>query len=301
MNISPSELALVLIVAIDIVIVGALVVVRVMGLRGGRAASSQVAITPEDQVTDVRAEEPGRRVVRPSAFTNPATPATPAPARTGTAAAPERADHGTSAPDRMMAAAEDEGDWQLALRRESARAARYGRSMTLMQFEIDQPADDPAAAGQLAEADALLAGLIAAHVRVSDYVAHPSSGRYWLLLTETEERAALWVADRIRGQFVRRRPNPPGLLVGWAGTEPGGGVETTLRRAAERVHEDRRRVRAAFEQVGSFEAGPVERPAVTAVATNVDDALATLERLWKSGFVTDEEYREKRSDVLRRI
>ena len=89
---------------------------------------------------------------------------------------------------------------------------------------------------------------------------------------------------------------PPGLLVGWAGTEAGGGVESSLRRAAERVHEDRRRVRAGFEQ-----AGPSEAPAAAIVPASVDDALATLERLWKSGFVTDEEYRAKRSDILGRF
>lgn len=296
MNITPSEVALILIVALDVIIVGALIVVRVMGLRGGRASSTAAAITPEDQAPDM---DSGRRIVRPSAFTTSVTPAA-APVSTsptsGTADPSDRSEHPAGSPVRPTAAAEGEGDWQLALRRESARAGRYGRSMTLMQFEIDQPADVPAAAGQLAEADALLAGLIAAHVRVSDHVAHPSPGRYWLLLTETDERAALWVADRIRGQFVRRRPSPPGLLVGWAGTEPGGGVETSLRRAAERVHEDRRRVRAGFEQ-----AGPIDRPVAPPAAATPDDALTTLERLRKAGFVTDEEYREKRSDILRRV
>lgn len=242
MNISPGELALLMIVAIDVLIVGALIVVRLLGLRGRRAASYHVTLARENQAPDMRTEELGRRLVRPSAFT---TSVTPAAASTGTAAGQERTDQGITAPEQMTA--EDEGDWQLALRKESARAARYGRSMTLMQFEIDEPVGGPDAAGQLAEADVLLAGLVAAHVRASDYVVHPSPGRCWLLLTETEERAALWVADRIRGQFLRQRPNPPRLLVGWAGSEPAAGVESTLRRAAERVREDRRRVHAAFD------------------------------------------------------
>ena len=291
-----TQLALVAIIGVDAIIVLALIVVRVMSLRANRPAGqgSMTAARADIRAETAAAEPipfPDRIESHRSTGAGAIGGGGSAGGSSGLAAVPAPA-----APDPLPAMAALDPDWHRALRREAGRVARYGRSLTVMQFEVDYAPDQDVAPGQLAEADALLLGLVTSQVRASDHLAHPVPGRLWLLLPETDEAAALWVADRIRNQYVQRHPNPPRLLVGWAGTEPGGGVESTVRRAVERVHEDRRRARAHEEQAAAMTSAVFPTR-----SASVDHSLMTLERLRKAGFVTDEEYRQKRADILGRV
>ena len=295
MTMSSIEIALALIVVADVVILAAIVFARIRGARGSR----RVAAAPVE-----------------SAVAPVATPAEPAIRREpGPAAADVIPSDAAQARGQGRARTEDIAtvsrgrgalpddpaidEWHRVLRRESARAARYGRPAAVMQLEIEPAAAREAGAPDAVSAENALAGLITATIRASDYVVRTGPGRFHLLMTETDESTALWIAERIRSQFVRRVGDGRYLLVGWAGTQPPEGLESSVRRAAERVHQDRRRMQAESAGIRPIEPSPPAQPPQSPAALEV--ALSALERVWKSGLVTDDEYRVKRSEILGRL
>jgi diguanylate cyclase (GGDEF)-like protein len=105
--------------------------------------------------------------------------------------------------------------------REIGRAQRYNLNLSIVHMEID---DFPAVVEELGHAIGSLlqrevAGVISSRIRNIDYAARSGSGRFVLLLTETDRMGAYHVADRIRSSveefYLERRVNgrPFGLTV----------------------------------------------------------------------------------------
>ncbi len=285
---NPIELALILIVIADIVVITALVVLRV------RDAGS--THRPDAAPIDVEPPAPQPSQATRDAISAPATAVVRREALTRVEdSIPDRA------PEHEAATGTEDvesPDWRRVIRREAARTARYGRPFTVMQLEIDSMAAGQASNSDRDRAEGILTGLIAATIRSSDYSARTPSGQFHLLLSETHEAPVLWIAERIRSQFVRRAPSGQILLIGWAGAEPKEGPESSIRRAGERLHEDRRRMRAELAV-----ASPVDQQSSNAAPPipNVDAALSALEEVWKRGLISEEEYRAKRTEILKRL
>jgi hypothetical protein len=185
--------------------------------------------------------------------------------------------------------------WRRVLSREAARAARYGRPATIMQVELDQDVAAARPGSADSQAEGLLLGIISSRVRSSDYVSRTAPGRFHLILTDMPESEAAAIAERIRAEFTEHAPDGPQMLVGWAGTPPQDGLTSSLWRAAEQVHADRRRLRAGEDGAAVSSGAPG-----TALAA-AETALAALERVRGLGLVSEDEYRAKRSEILARL
>lgn len=332
MTLDPIELLLLIVIVLDGLIIAGIVIARVAGVQSAsRAAAMPVAPVDEDPGRDRFTEltEPGGGPAQTAAPRAEAPQ--PAPAHAG-------ADGRPPLPD-PAAGFVDAAEWRRALRRETARAVRYGRPATIMQLELDADGTPDRSATEAGTAESLLAALITTHLRSTDYVARTAPDRFHIILTETPESSAVWVAERIRIQYLQHMPDGPHLLIGWAGAQPQDDAAASLRRAGEWVHEDRRRLRAANDrgrldlfpagqptpgQPAQAAAGPAAgstgpAPAIGQTATagqpgpssqtasaaaievQLEGALTALERVWRLGLVTEEEYRAKRSAILSRL
>ena len=272
MTFDPVQVALIAVVVVDTVIIVGIVMARLAARRDAPAWPAEFAggAAPVAPTLDAPPPAPGATVVdgaRP--WADPAT------------------------------VSDEPAEWRRALIRETARAARYGRPATIMQVELD-PDGPPARAGsEASQAEGLLLGVISTRVRSSDYVARTAPGRFHLILTDMPESEAPAVAVRIRAEFIEHAPDGPPMLVGWAGTPPQDGLASSLWHAAERVHADRRRLRAGGD--GLPDQPPSGASRVKEEDAQIEMALAALERVRSLGLVTEEEYRTKRSEILARL
>jgi hypothetical protein len=127
-------------------------------------------------------------------------------------------------------------DWDLALRLEDARMARYGRpaSVLIVSLELPVAGQEDRYAGRVGDA-------IRAHARETDRVARVGPGRFHVLLPETLESEATALADRVQGACLE-------VLTGGAADDlairavaatpaRGGTLADALRRAALRLAE----------------------------------------------------------------
>lgn len=84
-------------------------------------------------------------------------------------------------------------DWELALRHEDHRFARYGRPVAVLIVEVRATADDG-----LDRVARRVGDIVRDLARASDRVARVSPTRFHVLLPETDETAALHFGTRVR-------------------------------------------------------------------------------------------------------
>jgi len=84
-------------------------------------------------------------------------------------------------------------DWDIALRHEDARMARYGRPATVVVIRLRSTAPGSAdrVAGRVGE-------IVRHHARETDRVTRAAADRFHVLLPETEEAEARTLIDRVR-------------------------------------------------------------------------------------------------------
>lgn len=121
-------------------------------------------------------------------------------------------------------------DWNAALDRESARAARYGRPASVAIVELkaerpNQPVDPflPSLAGPIAR-------VIRQDSRATDLVARVASARFQILLPETTEAGAERLAERVAAN-CRRHLEATGAPVTVKVSVAGTGLEDSLHEA----------------------------------------------------------------------
>jgi len=133
-----------------------------------------------------------------------------------------------------------------ALAHEDAREQRYGRSATVVIFELDGLARLVERLGSDAgeRIESALADTISRLARRADYIARLEAGRYAVLLPETDEVAAINYVERIRracdlwlesGAIAMR------LAIGWASTGGEAALAGAIRSATERMRVELRR------------------------------------------------------------
>jgi diguanylate cyclase (GGDEF)-like protein len=132
--------------------------------------------------------------------------------------------------------------WEAALGAESARCARYGRTSTVVLAEVVGFDDVASEWGQELALKAVVdvVAVLRAGCRGSDYVARLSDDRIGMILTETDEVAAINMIERVRDRCdraMRARTMSGKVAFGWASPRP----PLTLRDAVARAEELLRR------------------------------------------------------------
>ena len=196
-------------------------------------------------------------VLRPSATARSYTPAVDAPEPPGVAS---RTDPLTG----MLLPRE----WNLILADEGARVRRYGRPATVVLVELDG-LDRMTSILGVDAADRILpavADSISRHARGADHVARLGTGRFGILLPETNEVEAVNFVERIRqvcelwlesGAIAMR------LAIGWASPAADDSLGDAFNEAERRMYAELRR--------GARRADVVERRAAS-VATDLGGA-----------------------------
>jgi Diguanylate cyclase, GGDEF domain len=115
-------------------------------------------------------------------------------------------------------------DWDLALRYEDARLARYGRpaSVVVIRLRLAPPGSEDRLASRVGE-------IVREHARETDRVTRAAADRFHVLLPETEEAEAETLLERMRHACAEKVVGRLGAelrLVG-AAASPGDG-ETLL-------------------------------------------------------------------------
>jgi diguanylate cyclase (GGDEF)-like protein len=153
---------------------------------------------------------------------------------------------------------------------EDARMARYHRPATVVICELDglERLIDrlgPDAGDRVVPA---LADTIKRNARGADHVARLGSGRFGILLPETDEVAAINYVERVRGAcelWLEAGAIAMRLAIGWAGTTGDPSLADTLRLATDRMHTELRRAARRTEAT----------PVMGTVRTVRDDELAS--------------------------
>ncbi len=111
-------------------------------------------------------------------------------------------------------------DWDIALRHEDARLARYGRpaSIVVIRLRLSPPGSEDRLASRVGE-------IVREHARETDRVTRAAADRFHLLLPETEEAEAKALLERVRDACAEKVVGRLGAelrLVG-AAASPGDG------------------------------------------------------------------------------
>jgi diguanylate cyclase (GGDEF)-like protein len=159
-------------------------------------------------------------------------------------------------------------EWNRILADEGARVSRYGRPATVVLVELDGLDRMMSILGEDA-ADRVLpavADSISRHARGADHVARLGTGRFGILLPETNEVEAVNFVERIRqvcelwlesGAIAMR------LAIGWASPVADASLGDAFNVAEERMYAELRR--------GARRATAVDPPAVS-IATDLGGA-----------------------------
>ncbi|HET8785175.1 MAG TPA: hypothetical protein VFM38_06035 [Candidatus Limnocylindrales bacterium] len=111
-------------------------------------------------------------------------------------------------------------DWDVALRHEDARMARYGRpaSVVVIRLRLTPPASADRIAARVGE-------IVRFHARETDRVTRAAADRFHVLLPETEEADAETLIDRVRAACAAQVAGRLGaeLRVVAAAASPGQG------------------------------------------------------------------------------
>jgi diguanylate cyclase (GGDEF)-like protein len=136
--------------------------------------------------------------------------------------------------------------WDRTLAEENARFVRYRRPVGVVVAELDGLARFEREFGSDAGCRILKAVGVAMQrtARRTDRVAHVGSGRFLVLLPETDEIQAINYVERVRGECERWLEAGAVALhvsMGWASPSAVGELDTALRTAEERMYAERRR------------------------------------------------------------
>jgi diguanylate cyclase (GGDEF)-like protein len=154
-------------------------------------------------------------------------------------------------------------DWEVRVRDEEARLARYRRPVSVVLVELD-------GLGRLSERVGLDAAerivppvgqTLVRQARAADHVARTGMSRFAILLPETDEIQAINYVERVRAEcdrWLAAGAVSMRLAIGWACPTPGGDLRTATRLAEDRLNADRRQEfpRAELE----FEPAPARGP-----------------------------------------
>lgn len=125
-------------------------------------------------------------------------------------------------------------DWDIALRHEDARVARYGRPAAVLAVRLRV-----ATAGVVDQYAARIGGAIRQQARETDRVTRFGPDRFHVLLPETLEAEATVLAERVRTACVALIPGAQGsdveVLVASASTSRGGTLVEALRMVKARL------------------------------------------------------------------
>jgi two-component system cell cycle response regulator len=134
--------------------------------------------------------------------------------------------------------------WRHLLASELARSTRYRRPLTIVLVEAEGLTDlhlewgEDAATATILEIALCIRGL----ARSSDHCARIGPTRFGILLTETDEIAAINFVERVRETgpgSLSRAADRVRFTFGWTSPHPGEAAEAVLRRAESRMAADR--------------------------------------------------------------
>ncbi len=133
--------------------------------------------------------------------------------------------------------------WQAILAAESARDTRYGRTATVVFVELAglPQLADLWGADVATQAIASLAGILRAGSRASDYLARLDAGRFGVILTETDEVAAVNFVERVRDRCDRElggAPESVRVAFGWASPHGAVTLQTMAATAEARLRDE---------------------------------------------------------------
>jgi len=141
-----------------------------------------------------------------------------------------------------LAGLADGTTWDRAVREESARAARFGRPVTVVMAELPNLDD---LAGRLGRdvADRVVmetARLLSSEGRAVDRIAWLGEATFGVLLLETEETRAPGYVDRVRAtadDWLQSAGLTIRLSLGWASPVDGSDVLAAAKLARQRMHD----------------------------------------------------------------
>jgi len=130
--------------------------------------------------------------------------------------------------------------WRRVLVAEAARTTKYGRSLTVVVVELEglQDAWDEWGEGLGRHALHEAAQCLRRASRISDYCTRIAPGRFGVILTETDEIAAINFVERVRESVPRSMPRGAEAIrfrFGWASPKPGEAPDSLVRRAERRL------------------------------------------------------------------
>lgn len=148
----------------------------------------------------------------------------------------------SSAPVADLAGIADGATWDRAVGEESARAARFGRPITVVMAELPN-IDDLAHHLGRDVADRVVvetARLLASEGRAVDRISWLGKARFGVLLLETEETRAAGYVDRVRAtadDWLQSAGLTIRLSLGWASPADGRDVLAAATLARQRMHD----------------------------------------------------------------
>jgi diguanylate cyclase (GGDEF)-like protein len=146
--------------------------------------------------------------------------------------------------------------WERAMREESARLDRYGRSAAVVVAEVDglgrlaeRFGSEPETRIVRAVGDALRR-----QARATDRVARVDETSFYVLMPETDEISAINYVERVRAicdRWLESGAVSLHLSLGWASPLPGGDLGTALHVAHDRLNVERRQAGSLVESVAT--------------------------------------------------
>jgi diguanylate cyclase (GGDEF)-like protein len=133
--------------------------------------------------------------------------------------------------------------WQRVLVSETARAYRYKRSLTVVIVELAGLDELQLTWGVDAVRHAVreAAQCLRRTSRTSDYCVRLGASTFGVILTETDEIAAINFVERVRDAGPRSMPRGGehlGFTFGWASPKSGESADAVVRRATDRLRDD---------------------------------------------------------------
>jgi diguanylate cyclase (GGDEF)-like protein len=134
--------------------------------------------------------------------------------------------------------------WRKIVIAEMARATRYRRPVTVVILDLDGLAEIERAWGIEVARHTMreIAQCLRRMARTSDHLARIGTTRFGIVLTETDEVAAINFVERVRiagPKAVLRTADLVRFVFGWASPKQGEAPEAVVRRAEERIAHDR--------------------------------------------------------------
>jgi len=130
--------------------------------------------------------------------------------------------------------------WQRVLISETARTTKYGRALTVCVVQVEGIDAVVEANGETAGRRVLrhVAQVLRRAARASDYCARIDVCRFGVVLTETDEIAAINFVERVREAAPRSVPEVRGIIrfsFGWASAKEREAPDSLVRRAERRL------------------------------------------------------------------